>query len=58
MIAIDDTSFGLWLLEVDAAIHTRYGLGVDDGIDWPSRQCFDDDMTILEAVDVWRKWQT
>ena len=51
------TEFDVWLDAVNDLAMDDSGVGIDDGIDWPSRDAFDDGCTIEEGYDIWLEWQ-
>ena len=46
-----------WLAAVDAIIDGKYGCAMDDGVDWLSRDAFDEGLSPAQAVKVWRQAQ-
>ena len=46
-----------WMMRVDALIFKEYGIGVDEGSDWPSRDTFDLGVSPENGVEVWLEWQ-
>ena len=54
----NDARFNRWLASVDAIVSAKYGLGVDDGIDWPSRDSFDDGKTPAQGARAWKRAQS
>jgi hypothetical protein len=50
-------SFEEWTKAVDAICCAKYGLGVDDGCDWPSMDMYEDGATPREGARAWREAQ-
>jgi len=50
-------TFEEWLRKVDALCIQKTGLGVDDGVDWPSRDTYDDGGSVTAGYRMWRRWQ-
>jgi len=50
-------TFESWLAAVDRIVIAKVGLGIEDGIDWPSRDTFDDGATPKEGAQVWAACQ-
>ena len=52
-----DLTYTEWMDEVDNLILGQYGVSVYDGIDWNSRDTYDDGCTPRDAVEVWFDYQ-
>lgn len=46
-----------WIKRVDALLVAKYGIGVDDGVDWTSAAAHEDGCTPEEAVEIWKEAQ-
>ena len=53
----EETAFKKWLKRVDTLLVKKYGLGVGDATDWPSRDTFDMGISPEGGVEVWAEWQ-
>lgn len=56
--AFEDACFAAWLKKVNEIVSAKWGLGVDDGCDWPSRDCYEDGAMPLEGAREWRRAQS
>jgi hypothetical protein len=50
-------SYEEWVREIDKLLIAKIGLSSADGIDWPSRDCYDAGETPKEAIRSWAEFQ-